>query len=328
MTTALLFAGSLLLIVVASELFTNAVEWAGFSLGLAAGATGSLLAALGTALPETTVPVVALLRGGPSADGVAVGAIVGAPFLLATLGMGATGLATMLRRSNPVLRPGAGQVHRDLGVFCAVFAVLVLATVLPRPVRAGLAVLLLLVYAAYVVVTLRSGEPTDEVPDPLHLLRPFGVERPHGAAVSVQLAVGVGALIVGAELFIRALERVSDAAHLPTLLLALILVPLATELPETLNSVIWVRAGDDHLAMGNVAGAMVFQACLPGALGLAFTTWSPGRGGLVSAALTWTAATGALLLMRRGWCRGRSLVACAIPWAGYAAVVLTVGGRL
>jgi len=91
-----LFLGGLLLIVGAAELFTNAVEWAGFRLGLAAGATGSLLAALGTALPETTVPVVAIIRGGADSDAIAVGAIVGAPFLLLTLGVATITLLLLL----------------------------------------------------------------------------------------------------------------------------------------------------------------------------------------------------------------------------------------
>ena len=60
MTTVLLFAGGIVLLVVAAELFTNAIEWAGFRMRLASGATGSLLAALGTSLPEFVVPVVAL----------------------------------------------------------------------------------------------------------------------------------------------------------------------------------------------------------------------------------------------------------------------------
>ena len=59
----------------------------------------------------------------------------------------------------------------------------------------------------------------------------------------------------------------------PTIL-ALIIAPIATELPEKFNSVLWVRNGKDTLAMGNITGAMVFQSCLPTVLGLLFTTWA------------------------------------------------------
>ena len=52
--------------------FTNAVEWLGQRLNLGAGAVGALLAAVGTALPESVIPVVALLSGGGDAESVQV----------------------------------------------------------------------------------------------------------------------------------------------------------------------------------------------------------------------------------------------------------------
>jgi cation:H+ antiporter len=51
------------------------------------------------------------------------------------------------------------------------------------------------------------------------------------------------------------------------------LSPLATELPEKYNSVVWIRQSKDHLALANITGAMVFQSCIPVALGLTFSEW-------------------------------------------------------
>jgi len=65
----------------------------------------------------------------------------------------------------------------------------------------------------------------------------------------------------------------SAHAHLNPGVLSLMLSPLATELPEKYNSVIWIRQGKDHLALANITGAMVFQSCIPVALGLAFSPW-------------------------------------------------------
>jgi cation:H+ antiporter len=325
-TTAGLFVGGLLLIVVASELFTNAVEWAGFRLGIAAGATGSLLAALGTALPETTVPVVAILRGGPDAEAVAVGAIVGAPFLLLTLGMAITGAAVTARRRDPELRPEMRQVRRDLGTFLAGFSILLVAIPLPRAVRAVLAVGLLLLYGRHVHATLRGGDPATEHPEPLHLMRRS--ERPAGVAIAVQLVIATAMLIAGAELFVRAVERAGHSLHVSPLLLALVVVPIATELPEMFNSVLWVRSGDDGLAAGNVLGATAFQACLPGFLGLAFTDWSPGPLGIANAVLTLLTGVLTLGLLHDGRVRGTVLTLSAAPWVAYVALVLATGSRL
>jgi cation:H+ antiporter len=328
--TGLLFAGSLVLIVAGSELFTNAVEWAGFRMRLASGATGSLLAALGTALPETAVPVVALIGRAPSSDAVAMGAIVGAPFLLITLGMAVTGLAVMSRRGQPDLRVEAGQVRRDLGSFAGAFCLLLLGVVLPEWARAVCAVALLLLYARYVRATLRGGTPSETMPEPLHLLRwdEDHSGRPHPWAIAVQLVFAVAMLVIGAELFVSALERLAEVVKISPLLLSLVLVPLATELPETLNSVLWVRARSDGLAFGNVAGATTFQACLLGAMGLAFTTWRPGRLGIVSMVLSLGGGLYTLALLRDGRCRGSRLALSALPWVAYVLVVLIAGTRL
>jgi cation:H+ antiporter len=325
--TVLLLVGGLVLIVAGSELFTNAVEWAGFRLRLASGATGSLLAAWGTALPETVVPVVAIIGRGPSADGVATGAIVGAPLLLLTLGIAVTGLAVMTRRDAPDLVVDQSQARRDLGIFVAAYALVILAVAFPLWLRGVVAVVVVVMYGMYVRAALRGGAPTETMPEPLHLLRWY-TGPPPGTAIAGQLIGAVSLLVIGAEVFVRALERTADALQLPTLLLALVLVPVATELPETLNSVLWIRSRDDGLAFGNIAGATAFQACIGGALGVAFTTWSPGRLGLAGAALALVSGCYLLVLLRDGRCRGWRLALSAVPWVVYVVIAGVAGSRL
>jgi cation:H+ antiporter len=325
-TTLGLFVGGLALVLAGAELFTNAIEWAGFRLRLASGATGSLLAALGTALPETIVPVVAIVSRQPTSDAIAVGAVIGAPFLLLTLGTAVTGLAVVARRGAPDLVIDPRQARRDLGTFLVAFALVLLGVVLPVAARAILAVAVLVVYGIYVRATLRGGVPTDEAPEPLHLLRRRAT--PHGLGIVVQLVAAIASLVVGAELFVHGIERAAAAIHLPPLLLSLILVPLATELPETLNSVLWVRSRDDGLAFGNVAGATAFQACLPGALGLTFTTWRPGALGIANGLASMACALWALLLLRDGRCRGWRLASSGLVWLAYVVVVVVAGNRL
>ena len=84
--TGVLLAAAFALIIGGAILFTNAIEWSGKRLDLGEGAVGSLLAAVGTALPESLIPVVAVLSGGES-EQVAIGAIIGAPFMLGTVAM-------------------------------------------------------------------------------------------------------------------------------------------------------------------------------------------------------------------------------------------------
>ena len=97
-----LLVGSLGVILLAAELFTNGIEWLGHKLNLAEGAVGSVLAAVATAMPETLIPVIAILGpvilgGAPeTSEAVGVGAILGAPFMLSTLAMFVTGIAIVI----------------------------------------------------------------------------------------------------------------------------------------------------------------------------------------------------------------------------------------
>jgi cation:H+ antiporter len=326
-TQALLFGGGLLLIVTASELFTNAVEWAGFRMKLASGATGSLLAALGTSLPETVVPIVALVSGQPSATSVAIGAVLGSAFLLLGVGTAVTACAVLLRSRRRRLELDARQVRRDLGLFIGGFSVVLVAIVAPQPVRIVMGACLLIAYALYVRATLRGGNPSESAPEPLHLVR-WRSGEPASMWVAAQLLGSVVMLIVGSDLFVRALNDVATSLHTNPLTLALIVIPVATELPETLNSVLWIRSGDDHLAFGNVAGSAAFQSCVLGFIGLTFTPWRPDFNGVLGGLLTLGTAVFLFAVLRRGSAHGRWLLLAGVPWLGYVVAELLAGGRL
>lgn len=61
------------------------------------------------------------------------------------------------------------------------------------------------------------------------------------------------------------LRPISIALSWPPHMVALLLSPLATELPETMNALIWVRQGKERLALANTSGAMMIQATIPSA---------------------------------------------------------------
>lgn len=294
---AAILALSFAIILVGSELFTNGVEWAGHRLGIAEAAVGSLLAAVGTAMPETFVPAVALLTGRESPEAhsaVGVGAIVGAPLMLSTVAlfvMGTAALAFRRRRGRIALRVVREDARRDLAVFFSIFLLLVIAgTIELGPVlRHILAVALLAVYAGYSIVMLRLKRADDaEVEHGLYFEsifrgKPF---KPRAWMTLAQVVVGVGAILFGAIEFVDQIILFSAHAHLNPGVLSLILSPLATELPEKYNSVIWIRRKKDNLALANITGAMVFQSCIPVALGLALSPWHLTGPELLAGAIT------------------------------------------
>lgn len=276
------------IILIGSELFTNGIEWAGEKFDIAEAAVGSLLAAVGTALPETFVPAVAIImsRGhpGPHSE-VGVGAIVGAPLMLSTVAllvMGVAALAFRKRRHRVALRVARHDARRDIGFFLPVFLVLVIlgaAFDMPVNTRRMLAVALLMVYGVYTWRMLRIQRSAEaEVEHGLYLevaLR-GKPENPRMWTTIAQVAIGVGLILVGAVEFVNQIVLFSAHAGINPGVLSLILSPLATELPEKYNSVVWIRQRKDHLALANITGAMVFQSCIPVALGVAFTPWRLG----------------------------------------------------
>lgn len=305
---AILLVVSFAVVLCGALLFTNAVEWLGHRLGLGEGAVGSVLAAVGTAMPETLIAIVALLSASSGSGDVAIGAIVGAPFLLATLAMGLVGLfafAYRRRRDQGVRLAAHGPtLERDLLFFLAFFATAgLLAWGPPAAVRVPVGIAFLAAYVLYIRHTLRgAGEVQDsETLDPLLFERRRERRADPGLTLCVlQLLVGLGAMVGGAHLFVEQLLGIAESLGVEALVLALILAPLATELPEKVNSFFWVREGKDALALGNISGAMVFQTTVPVGVGLIFTSWTLDGSAVLSVALGLAGGLLAYLSLHRG----------------------------
>jgi cation:H+ antiporter len=327
---AVLLLVSFAVILAGALIFTNAVEWLGHRLGLGEGAVGSVLAAVGTAMPETLIAIVALLGAAEGGDQVAVGAIVGAPFLLATLAMGLVGLFAYLYRERRAqgleLKAHGPTLERDLLFFLAFFALsLALAWGAPAALRIPIGVLAILAYPLYIHRTLRgAGEVQDHASlDPLLFER--RAERrmsPSLPLCAVQLLVGLGAMVGGAHLFVEELLHIAASLGIEAVVLALVLAPLATELPEKVNSFFWVREGKDALALGNITGAMVFQSTIPFGIGLIFTDWALSRNATLSIVL---GLAGGFLAYEALHRRGRFRLPAVVTWfALYVSYILVV----
>ena len=279
MSSAVLLPASFAILLAGALLFTNAIEWFGSMVGLGQGAVGSLLAAVATALPESLIPVVAIIEGGSGSEDVAVGAIIGAPLLLATIAMALVGLGAVLyrgrRETGLRLDVHSPTLKRDLGFFMGCFTIgLLLGLGAPVAVQIPAAVVLVLGYAVYARWTLRHSGSVESGEE----LRPLVLDTTRGdpptmGLVVLQLVVALGAIVGGAHIFVEQVLHVADSVGLEPLVLSLVLAPFATELPEKANSFFWVREGKDSLALGNITGALVFQSTLPMAVGLAFTSW-------------------------------------------------------
>ena len=336
---------ALVVILIGAELFTNGIEWFGRSLNLAEGAVGSVLAAVGTALPETLIPIIAIVFAtGESSDEIGVGAILGAPFMLSTLAMFVTGVAILAfrrrRATGGELRIDASVLAHDMRYFAIAYGLAIGSAFLPQEpvwIRWIAAAALIGIYAWYVRGHLRAdAAETEEDLAPLRFRRvDVRAHRndpavPRLRAINLQVLVALGFIIVGAVFFVDAVEHLASSLGVSEVLLALVIAPVATELPEKFNSIIWVRQNKDTLAMGNITGAMVFQSCIPTVVGLVLASeaWSIQEGSytaFASAGIAFASSAAIFLpMMRRGGLHGRHLLIGGVFYLAYLALVVVV----
>jgi cation:H+ antiporter len=335
---------SLLVILSGAELFTNGVEWIGEGFGLSEGAVGSVLAAVGTALPETLLPLVAILSGHAAGEEIGTGAILGAPFMLTTLAMVVVATAVLVTARDgrrPLdLEIDRGVIRQDLGYFLVMYSLAVVVGLIHvKALHVALAIVLVVGYGYYVRRHFTSpgeedleAEAATEI-KALYLWAWWGRLRAGLAAWSadrsailpfVQVALALGLIVGGSKLFIGSVDTIGMSLGVSPLAFSLLVAPIATELPEKFNSVLWIRRRKDTLAMGNMTGAMVFQSSFPVTIGLLLTPWELNGFALV-AGLVALAAGGVLWLTLR--IRGRLsaplLLAQGVFYVGYVAYVIT-----
>jgi cation:H+ antiporter len=292
-----LLLGCAVVIYVACEWFVNAVEWLGVRLKVGPIAVGTILAAAGTALPESVVTLVAVLFGsGRTGDDIGVGAALGGPLVVGTLAYAVTGAMLLLRNradsrqriaapapvtpgsvttvvGGPLDGTDTDRLARDQTWFLAIFVVKVALGLVAFAIKPWLGLLFLAAYGVYFWRELRGGgeHASADGLEPLKL-QP---RRPAPAtwAVLTQTLVTLAIVFGASQVFVHQLEWAGPALGLPAVVVALLLSPVATELPEIMNAIIWVRQGKTPLALANISGAMMIQATVPSALGVMFTPW-------------------------------------------------------
>jgi cation:H+ antiporter len=288
-TDILLLLFSLGLILISAEIFTNGVEALGNRLALSQAVVGSIFAAVGTAMPETILPFIAILvYGGASGEHIGVGAILGAPFMLSTLAFFLVGVTVMvgfwLKKRKFLFHAEVKSMRRDLRFFIVMYSIAILASMFSDAGRIIIAIALVAGYFVYVVMTLRGESGGILHVEELYFSKwarnmkaRSRKEEKHGHEkvifIYFQILFALGIMVMGAQLFVGELEKLSLAWGINPMIFALLLAPVATELPEKFNSVSWTFKGKDTLAAGNITGAMVFQSTFPVSLGLIFTGW-------------------------------------------------------
>ena len=303
--TLLLFFGSAILIYYSCEFFVNGVEWVGHRLRLAESTTGTVLAAFGTALPESVVTFVAVAFGSTDAEReIGVGAALGGPLALSTLAYSVVGVTLMGSVRLGVRRKEALEVDsrilaRDQAWFLGIFVCKAALGLVSFPGKPLFAFLFIAAYLLYIVKELRSSGHTVDAARLVPLKFRPRAAQPSLFWAGLQTLAALIVIFIASRIFVAQLDTIGPWLGLPPQFVALLLSPIATEMPETMNAIIWVRQGKEHMALANISGAMMIQATIPTACGLLGTPWLFERP-LIIAAGTTILAVGALYIMFRG----------------------------
>ncbi len=309
------------------EYFVNGVEWLGRRLHIGSTATGTVLAAFGTALPESAVTFAAVVFGRDQAQKeIGVGAAVGGPLVLSTVSYAVVGVVLWLycrklRRPDTVLRVDARRLSRDQAWFLLIFAIVLGLGGVSFPSKRWIGVALFAAYGVFVwrEMTAAHGDSDEERLEPLKF-RPRDPDPGLGWA-ALQTFAALLVIGIASQTFVRQLEDIGTHLGVTPQLIALLLSPVATELPETLNAVIWVRQGRERLALANISGAMMLQATIPAGLGVLFTTWRFDRPVMVAASMTVAAVILLWMLFRRKSVIGANLIPMGLFYVVFAIIV-------
>jgi cation:H+ antiporter len=325
----ILLLGSAGLIYLACEGFVNGIEWVGHRLNVSQTATGTILAAFGTALPESVVTLVATAFGKSDAEReLGVGAALGGPLALSTIAYGIVGAALLVNRKR-LARPGkrvcveanCRRLSHDQLWFLAIFVVKIGLGLIVFRFKPWLGLIFLGAYGIYVWTELRVEAEADEGEREPLKIRPRDAE-PHLAWAGLQALIALVVIFLSSRLFVSQLGAIGPWLGLPPQLTALLVSPIATELPETMNALIWVRQGKDRMALANISGAMMIQATVPTAFGLFFTPWLLGRELLIAAGVTMAAVLILYSMFRTGTVGGKPLAAIAGLYGVFVAAIL------
>jgi cation:H+ antiporter len=330
LTFALLIAAAGI-IYLSCEIFVNSVEWLGHKLKVTQTATGTILAAFGTALPESVVTLVAVAFGGtPAHKEIGIGAAIGGPLALSTIAYAVVGFA-LLATASRAGRERAGTVdvntrrlRRDQLWFLVIFAAKIALGLVVFSFKPMLGVVFLAAYGIYCWKEL-SDEDGGEVESDLEplKLRPRD-PNPHMVWIVLQTLGALAVIFFASHLFVQQISAIGPWLGLSPQLTALLFSPIATELPEIMNAIIWVRQGKERLALANISGAMMIQATIPTAFGLFFTPWHLATPSILAAVTTMAAIVFLQWAFRAPNVRSRQLTHVGWLYAVFAVLLFVV----
>ena len=200
-------------------------------------------------------------------------------FMLSTFALFMMGLVIIFQKRKKLeLNLDLNEIKRNYKYFLAAYLVAMLAGFLSGTVpKIPIVCFLLFLYGVYVFRTIGKSKKCfcESCLEELAFAKFFdGLNRSKDFCIFFQLIVSIVFLTLSVHFFVKEIIYFSGMLNISPLILSFIVTPFATELPECVNSIIWLKQNKDDLAMANVLGAVVFQTTILFSLGIILTPWN------------------------------------------------------
>jgi len=270
--TLLSLLSSIVMVFLAAMLFVNTVEYIGCRFALGSSFIGAIVSPLFTSLPEMIVFLVAVFVA--KEETIGVGTIFGQPFMASSLSYGLVGLAAIIgyimkKRDDLIF-----EVDRSLIIPYIFVTVLFPLTILPSIIgfHKLFGLLFLASYLCYVWMMFRKRlSGIIEEADDLYICRLI----PHPTiSMIIQALCSIILLYIGSEKLVGSVKELAIQTGISEMGLALVIVPMATAIPETASAIIWGYRGRDTLSIGSLVGEKILYSTFYPGLGLLMTSWT------------------------------------------------------
>lgn len=327
-STILIMIASALLIYFSCEFFVNGVEWVGKAFNISQSAVGSILAAFGTALPESIVTFIAVVFGtSPKQKDIGVGAALGGPLVLSTIAYAVIGITIFIfssrRESGEHIKCDNKKLARDQEWFMCIFAFKITLGLVAFTIKPWLGILFLAAYGIYFYKEMNvKNSAVAQKLKPLKITS--NNKEPKKSFILIQTIGALAVIFIGSQMFVNKLNILSNSLGIAPHMVSLLLSPIATELPEILNAVIWVKQGKESLALSNISGSMMIQAIIPSALGIMFTPWLFDKYLIISAIITFIAILSLQITLKKGHLSDKRLACNILLYVLFVIIIIFV----
>ncbi len=298
-----------MLTMMGSFMFINGIEYLAYKFRWSQTFLGSVISPIVTSTPELIVFTLALILYGY--EDVSIGTILGEPLIVSTLIYSTILLLAIVsyvlkRRLNYNL-----HVDRALKMPYMIFIVCFLTVLITTficniVVRYFISACLFLTYIAYIHLMYRvESFLIEEAKKPYFskILNPL-------TASILQVITSICLMHLGSEFMISNVKILAVKLSLSSIGVTIIVIPIATVLPEAITSILWSIKGRDTIALGCLIGEEVLYSTFYPALAFLVTDWNLDFSAMLSMIIVELISLAMLLQVLRGKVNSLTVMLC------------------